>query len=67
MNVLLRLRASSMSSRHRGEVAGSRSVPREFGFEVRKWCVFNEMHFWNEPSEPKEPKEMAAWIDSGVG
>jgi hypothetical protein len=56
-----------MLSRHRGEVAGSRSVPREFGFEVRKWCVFNEMHFWNEPSEPKEPKEMAAWIDSGVG
>ena len=62
MNVLLRLRASSMSSRHRREVAGSRSVPGEFGFAVRKWGVFNEMLFWNEPNEPEEPREMAAWI-----
>jgi hypothetical protein len=37
-------------------------VPQDFGFEVRKWGIFSEMHFWNEPNEPKEPNAMAAWI-----
>src|SRR5258708_6496843 len=64
MKVLVRLRASSMGSRHDREVAGSQDSTTRFGFGFRKLTIFSKIHFGNEPKRTQGTQGIGG-LDSG--